>query len=82
MGHQQGRNDEAYATAILQPFLDKAFRRPVTGERVSKYVKVALQHTSEGNRFEMVSTWQYGRPCVRQSSSITDWKPASSMTMT
>ena len=52
MGHRQGRNDEAYATAILQPFLDKAFRRPVTGEQVSKYVKVALQHTSEGNRFE------------------------------
>ena len=52
MGHRQGRNDEEYATAILQPFLDKAFRRPATVEQVSKYVKLALRHTSEGNRFE------------------------------
>ncbi len=52
MGHRQSRDDEAYATAILQPFLDKAFRRPATDEQISKYVKVALQHTSEGNRFE------------------------------
>ncbi len=52
MGHRQGRNDEAYATAILQPFLEKAFRRPTTSEQVSNYVKVALKHTAEGNRFE------------------------------
>ena len=52
MGHRQGRNDEEYATAILQTFLDKAFRRPATGEQVSNYVNVALRHTSEGNRFE------------------------------
>jgi len=52
IGHRQGRDDEAYAAAILQPFLDKAFRRPTTNEQVAKYVDVALAHSSEGNRFE------------------------------
>lgn len=52
MGRRDGRGDEDYAKAMLQPFLDKAFRRPATAEQVAKYVDMALRHSTEGNRFE------------------------------
>lgn len=52
MGHREGRSDEDYARAILQPFLDKAFRRPATNGQAAKYVDIALRHAAEGHRFE------------------------------
>lgn len=52
MGERQGRSDREYASAILQRFLDNAFRRPATTDQVAKYVNMALSHASEGHRFE------------------------------
>ena len=52
MGERQGRSDGEYASAILQRFLDRAFRRPATADQVDKYVGMALSHAGEGNRFE------------------------------
>lgn len=52
MGERNGLDDRAYAEVILRAFLDKAFRRPATGEQVSKFVGIAMQHVEEGHRFE------------------------------
>ena len=52
MGERQGRSDSEYATAILQRFLDRAFRRPATADQVTQYVEMTLAHASEGYRFE------------------------------
>ena len=52
MGERQGRTDREYATAILQRFLSKAFRRPATSEQVAKYVAIVIEHTADGRRFK------------------------------
>ncbi len=52
LGERDGRSDHEYATAILTPFLEAAFRRPLAAGQIEKYVHVALQHHAEGHRFE------------------------------
>ncbi len=52
LGRRQGRSDRDYATAILTPFLDQAFRRPPTKDQIKKYVDIALSHHAGGHRFE------------------------------
>ena len=52
LGQRDGRSDQDYATDILSPFLDQAFRRPPTKSQVKKYVDIALKHHAEGHRFE------------------------------
>jgi len=46
------RDDNAYAEAILQPVLSKAFRRPVTDKQLATYVDIVLNHQRQGHRFE------------------------------
>ena len=52
LGQRQGRGDRDYATAILTPFLDKAFRRPPSKDQINKYVDIAMTHQIDGHRFE------------------------------
>ena len=52
LGQREGRSDREYATDILAPFLEKAYRRPPTKEQVTKYVELALSHHAGGHRFE------------------------------
>jgi len=52
LGRREGRTDRDYATAILTPFLSKAFRRPATKAQVKKYVDIAISHHVDGHRFE------------------------------
>lgn len=52
MGERQGRENSEFATAILQRFLSKAFRRPATSEQVAKYVAIVVEHTADGRRFK------------------------------
>ena len=52
LGERKGRSDDDYVRTILQPFLDRVFRRPATEGQVAKYVGIARQHQSEGNSFE------------------------------
>ncbi|MGB0578261.1 MAG: DUF1592 domain-containing protein, partial [Limisphaerales bacterium] len=52
LGKREGRGDREYALDILKPFLEQAFRRPVTQKTLDQYVKVALQHRRAGHRFE------------------------------
>lgn len=46
------RDDRAYAEAILEPVLNKAFRRPVTGKQLATYVDIVLGHQQQGHGFE------------------------------
>jgi len=52
LGRRDGRSDREYATAILKPFLEQAFRRPVNQETLTRYVNVAVRHRAASNRFE------------------------------
>ena len=52
LGRREGRSDRDYATAILTPFLNSAFRRPATEDQIGKYVEMALSHQADGHRFE------------------------------
>ncbi|MEM7601395.1 MAG: DUF1587 domain-containing protein, partial [Verrucomicrobiota bacterium] len=52
LGEREGRSDRDYAEAILRPFLDLAFRRPVTDTQLGKYLNIALSHQASGHRFE------------------------------
>ncbi len=52
LGERKERSDEQYARSILQPFLERAFRRPVTDEQLRDYTNIALSHSDAGHRFE------------------------------
>jgi len=52
LGKREGRDDKAYAEAVLQPVLSKAFRRPVTNEQLDRYVGIVLNHQQKGHSFE------------------------------
>lgn len=52
LGEREGRDDKAYAEAIIQPVLDKAFRRPVTDKQLATYVRLVLDHQQQGHSFE------------------------------
>jgi hypothetical protein len=52
LGDRQGRSDAEYAEAILRPFLDRAFRRPVTDAQLAEYTAISLAHRQAGNSFE------------------------------
>lgn len=52
LGEREGRDDKAYAEAILQPVLSKAFRRPVTDKQLASYVRLVLDHQQQGHSFE------------------------------
>ena len=51
LGKRNGRSDREYAGSILTPFLERAFRRPVSQTMLDQYVDVALQHGQGGHRF-------------------------------
>ena len=52
LGERDGRNDREYAAAILKPFLETTFRRPIHTNALANYVGIALSHRKSGNRFE------------------------------
>ena len=52
LGERGQQSDREYAKAILHPFLDRAFRRPVSGEQLDEYVAIALKHQQAEHRFE------------------------------
>ena len=52
LGERGDRDDKTYAEAVLQPVLDKAFRRPVTDEQLARYVGIVLSHQQNGHSFE------------------------------
>lgn len=52
LGEREGRDDRAYAEAILRPLINAAFRRPASDTQVDKYLSIALQHQAKGHRFE------------------------------
>lgn len=52
LGQREGRGDRDYATAILTPFLNSAFRRPPTKHQIEKYVDITMSHHADGHRFE------------------------------
>ena len=52
LGKRDGQSDRDYASKILTPFLDRAFRRPPTKAQLNRYVNIAILHRSDGHRFE------------------------------
>lgn len=52
LGEPGGRGNTEYARAVLRPFLERAFRRPIADAQSAEYVNIALRHIDDGHRFE------------------------------
>jgi hypothetical protein len=52
LGQRQGRSDGEYARALLAPLIENAFRRPPTGDQITRYLKLAANHQASGHGFE------------------------------
>ena len=52
LGERAGRSDAEWIEDILREFLTRAFRRPVSDEKLAAFTRLALDHIAEGNGFD------------------------------